>query len=748
MVASQVTAEHNWKRGWPWLLVTAIWVGCGEGRPKETDGDADDQAETDVDAVSGDVQEDSDDSADEGLETGETNDADLEAVDSADIDDVRPRPAVVINEFDCHEDWVELLATGTVDLAGLELGDGERRMALSGTLAAGEFRVVKLDGFGLACGREGPVLSDGDETLDLGPPDEVPAGFTRGRFPDGVGEFVITEPTEGVTNRLPEVDPFDPAAAMFGAMREVATIDLELDPSSFDSLNYAPYTWVPGRFAWTEDGTRTEFVPVALRLKGRIGSFRDLYGKSGFKLDFGRFHPGGEFRGLETMTLNNMVQDYHRVNEVRAYDLFRRMGVPAPRLSYVWVRVNGEDFGLYLNLESLDHLWRSRHFESTLGMFEGQYGEDLFVGTAFRMDLDGGDESARLALDEIAQAIANAPADGFMAHLAPWVDWDEVLAMMATEVFIGHWDGYSPTRNNYFVHLDDDGVLRLIPWGLDQTFGADIDLYGGAGLLLEGCMRDPVCRFRWEDTLSELADVVKSEAYRTSTDGLVEHLQPWLDREPREDAGEARIGLDSASEFLDFRANRVIEALACTRDPLSDRDGDGYKCGTDCNEEDPSVHVGADDLCNDGIDQDCNGRPDDGRDCPDCFRETGIASTYEYCRTARTFETARAECQGRGGDLVQFESQSEVLEILAAMNRLGLGDTWIGLTDLEEEGVWRWLDGTLYTPDIGGFLDGEPNDWLGAEDCGQMVSWGGDRPWNDIDCLAYLPMVCEFPLAR
>ena len=47
---------------------------------------------------------------------------------------------------------------------------------------------------------------------------------------------------------------------------------------------------------------------------------------------------------------------------------------------------------------------------------------------------------------------------------------------------------------------------------------------------------------------------------------------------------------------------------------LEDNDGDGYsECQGDCNDEDASIHPGAEDVLGDGIDQDCGGRdgPDD-----------------------------------------------------------------------------------------------------------------------------------------
>ncbi|MCB9593084.1 MAG: putative metal-binding motif-containing protein [Sandaracinaceae bacterium] len=43
-------------------------------------------------------------------------------------------------------------------------------------------------------------------------------------------------------------------------------------------------------------------------------------------------------------------------------------------------------------------------------------------------------------------------------------------------------------------------------------------------------------------------------------------------------------------------------------DPATDLDGDNYcSAAYDCNESDPSVHVGASDALGDGIDQNCDG---------------------------------------------------------------------------------------------------------------------------------------------
>jgi hypothetical protein len=149
----------------------------------------------------------------------------------------------------------------------------------------------------------------------------------------------------------------------------VNVIKLELPPEAIKALEADPEgEYQTGTLSMAEtDGTPegigefSEPIEAQIRLKGS-GSFRPLGQKASFKIKFGKKAP---FRGLRKMTLNNMVQDTSMIHEALSYRLFHAIGVPASRTSYAELWVNGENYGLRLNLESLDKVALEKRWGSS-----------------------------------------------------------------------------------------------------------------------------------------------------------------------------------------------------------------------------------------------------------------------------------------------------------------------------------------------------------------------------------------------
>ncbi|XP_066518035.1 CD209 antigen-like protein A isoform X1 [Hoplias malabaricus] len=68
------------------------------------------------------------------------------------------------------------------------------------------------------------------------------------------------------------------------------------------------------------------------------------------------------------------------------------------------------------------------------------------------------------------------------------------------------------------------------------------------------------------------------------------------------------------------------------------------------------------------------------------------SSYYYILEWTKTWSKAREDCREKGGDLLIINSKEEQEFI----NKQGI-NTWIGLTDAEKEGEWKWVDGSALT---------------------------------------------------
>jgi hypothetical protein len=163
----------------------------------------------------------------------------------------------------------------------------------------------------------------------------------------------------------------------------------------------------------------------------------------------------------------------------------------------------------------------------------------------------------------------------------------------------------------------------------------------------------------------------------------------------------------------------------------------------DSGESDPPEEecIPSEEEC-DGLDNDCDGLVDGEGVCPCGFDAFGEGS-YLFCDESRTWADARLRCQELGYELVVIESEEENLWIYYnALEQLG-GISWIGLSDIDAEGTWLWVDGAA--PMFTAWAQSEPNDWGEAgEDCAEILRWE-EPTWNDANCDGEVSFICEVP---
>ena len=263
-------------------------------------------------------------------------------------------------------------------------------------------------------------------------------------------------------------------AAVFYNPLVVSGINLTLPPASFNELNNNPGTTVYQTASvtiTTADGVTTTLNNIGVRLKGQA-TRTNLYGKAPMKLKFDAFVPDQKFLGLTRMTLNSMVQDPSFVHEDSAYRLYRAMGITAPRTTYSWVKVNGADFGLYMNVESVDSQMLKRWMTVRHLYSSNCYLADITPSQSGCYDTNYGDDDR----SDLRAAIATSNFDGadWWREINRVADMTAVINLMATDIYTSNWDGYTDVvQNNYYLAFDTAGKFRIIPWGQDGAFPMD-----------------------------------------------------------------------------------------------------------------------------------------------------------------------------------------------------------------------------------------------------------------------------------
>jgi hypothetical protein len=661
---------------------------------------------------------------------------------------------LAFNEVGCHDpDWLELINRGSqaLDPAGWAVRDDNGEVYVipaQSALPPGGFLVLKRqtpdeDGltFGLQCG--GDILDllrpDGEVVDTVAP---KPTGHAWGRLPDGSGEWGEVTPTPGEPNQ-----PFTDQAAPLFREDAVITLDLGLSEDALKDLQAAPKEYTDATLTLTLDEGGQPLAPLAigLRLKGS-SSFTLIEDKASFKLKFDHSVDGQRLLGLRRLTLNSMVIDPSMMVEVLSYQLFRAFGVTAPRAGYAWVTLNGEPYGLFAVLEPYDEVFAANHATSTRHVYEG--GGDLWPGVEQSYEVQAGPKGDRDDLTALIGA-AQAPAEEWHQVITQVADLDQMVRMWAVELYINHWDGYAPAVNNFFLHSDSQGVFRMWPWGTDQTFGfwwgSQGETYGlhrqGGGVLYSSCLRDQQCALAYDLALQELLALADQLDLDGRAKALNSLIQPWVAQDtrahytPEQQAASA----EEVRGFLERRRAEAGDLLACLALANPDADGDGYLCTLDCNEGDAAIHPGAAEVCGDGVDQDCSGYSDDGKDC-DCQVALRGSQRYLLCPYGRPYADAVAHCQAQGSGMLVLNNPGEAAWLQQKAQAVGMGDWWIGLTDRQEEGVFAWEDGSPV--DYTNWAPGEPNDSNGLEDCVQRA-WDGH--WMDVDCNSWLATVCEDP---
>ncbi|KAH3752121.1 perlucin-like isoform X1 [Dreissena polymorpha] len=117
-------------------------------------------------------------------------------------------------------------------------------------------------------------------------------------------------------------------------------------------------------------------------------------------------------------------------------------------------------------------------------------------------------------------------------------------------------------------------------------------------------------------------------------------------------------------------------------------------------------------------------------------------SCYHVGHTSFNFLDSQRHCEHYGASLVNLETRDEIAFLRGYLMLLSDQKHWIGLSDEETEGIWKWYPSekranvTDWQPN-----DNEPNGGIAAN-CAAI--WAGyNYHWVDDSCSERYPPVCE-----
>lgn len=229
---------------------------------------------------------------------------------------------------------------------------------------------------------------------------------------------------------------------------------------------------------------------VGLRFKGSYGSLYNCFDAAGnntcrklpMKLKFDEYVDRQRFHGLKRLDFQSYRYDDSYLKERLSYDLYRAMGIVAPRAAWANLRVNGEPQGLFGMVEQPDGAFVKERFPAA--PYNNLY-KEVWPGKAdvarmlsgLETNTKAPDVSAFKAFSDAMEA-TTTDADARVV-LGQYMDLDYLARYMAVDDAIANYDGpityYTDGdpalagNHNFFIYEEGPTKFTMIPWDLEST---------------------------------------------------------------------------------------------------------------------------------------------------------------------------------------------------------------------------------------------------------------------------------------
>ncbi len=298
-----------------------------------------------------------------------------------------------------------------------------------------------------------------------------PGGFGRrgGGEPPKPGEKL----TPADVKNFPKADLYDPQV--------LRTVFITFDNADWETeLSDLHNTDVEVPATLTVDGK--EYPNVGIHFRGMSSYMMIGAGsKRSFNLALDLADPDQKLYGYKTLNLLNSNGDSSMMSSL-LYSQIAREFIPAPKANFVKVVINGESWGVYVNVQQFNKDFLKENYPSTKGArwkVRGNPGADgglRYVGDDIKeyrsryQIKSTDDDQAWKDLIALCKTIDQTPPDQLEAALAPILDIEGVLKFLALDCALVNSDGYWTRSSDYSLYEDETGKFHIIPHDMNESF--------------------------------------------------------------------------------------------------------------------------------------------------------------------------------------------------------------------------------------------------------------------------------------
>ena len=261
---------------------------------------------------------------------------------------------------------------------------------------------------------------------------------------------------------------------------KVTTVDIKMNDDDLASILENPTEKEIVNADVTIDGETVK--NVGFRTKGNLSlnsvvqmEDSDRYS---WKIDFDYYQEDQDLHGLKKLALNNNYSDPTYMREYLSYELMEKMGIATPGHSYMYVTINGKEWGLYLGVEAIEETFLDTNFADGTGdlYYPDGTGSDLKwisddIDDYTGINLKTNDNSDQSAMIKMLDVINNG------GNLEEVLNVDEMLRYFAANTALVNLDHYQGDKKHNYYLYEKNGVFSILPWDYNMSFGG----YSGGG---------------------------------------------------------------------------------------------------------------------------------------------------------------------------------------------------------------------------------------------------------------------------